>query len=136
MFKGVQAEVDALIEMGFGEESLAEVFRKKGAKGIRSLWSKEVEESEKRKEPKKKFEGVKEFRFKSNYDDRPPPKFIGKDGKEHDVTYASKYDDRPPPKFIGKDGKEHDVIYKASGGSVKKNYAYGGRVAKMSSEKS
>ena len=135
MFEGVQAEVDALIEMGFGSESLAEVFRKKGAKGIRSLWSKEVKKSEKRKKQKKKDK--KEFDFKGKYiDDRPLPKWIGKDGKEHDITPAFRMMDSPPLKWIGKDGKEHDVIFKASGGSVKKNYAYGGRVAKMSAEKS
>ena len=93
MFEDVQAEVDALIEMGFGSESLAEVFRKKGAAGIRSLWSKEVEKSEKREE------------------------YLDRSDKEpyQNMPYGTS---------------------KASGGSVKKNYAYGGRVAKMSSEKS
>jgi len=42
MFKGVEAEVDDLIDKGFGEESLMKKFKKDGAKGIRQLHFKEI----------------------------------------------------------------------------------------------
>jgi hypothetical protein len=105
MFEGVQAEVDALIEMGFGSESLTELFRKKGAKGIRSLWSKEAEKAE---------EGMWDGRTKQDFN---PP------------------DRKPKPHTMSDIKKQRYQKYK-QGGTVKKNYAYGGRVAKMSSEKS
>ncbi len=102
MFEDVQAEVDALIEMGFGEESLTELFRKKGAKGIRSLWSKEVEKSEK---------GMWDGRHKSVFNPENLPDTMSNIKKQRYQKYKQ-------------------------GGTVKKNYAYGGRVAKMSAEKS
>jgi len=102
MFEGVQAEVDALIEMGFGEESLMRKFEKDGAKGIRSLWSKEVEKDE---------EGMWDGRTKQDFNPENLPDTISNIKKQRYQKYKQ-------------------------GGTVKKNYAYGGRVAKMSSEKS
>tara|TARA_Y100000361_G_scaffold146190_1_gene156338 strand:+ start:410 stop:799 length:390 start_codon:yes stop_codon:yes gene_type:complete len=129
MFKGVEAEVDDLIDKGFGEESLMRKFRKDGAKGIRELHFKEIikdsgEYENMPYDPSKKtiYQNMPgTFNTETNYE-----KLKSKRKASGGLVGGQKKLDK------NKDGK----ISGADFAMMRKNYAYGGRVAKMSAEKS